>query len=71
MIRPKYQRMKPWNLIGLPLYYIGICLNDIGYYIYVAGDKIIWYKRKQIGYTKRWVIAKQMLNVFIVLKNLN
>jgi hypothetical protein len=50
MIKPRYQRMKPWNLVGLPLYYIGICLNDIGYYIYLAGDKIIWFKRKQIGY---------------------
>jgi hypothetical protein len=45
--------MKPWNWLGLPLYYIGICLNDIGYYMSVVGDKIIWYKRKQIGYIKK------------------
>jgi len=50
MIKPRYQRMKPWNWIGLPLYYIGICLNDIGYYTHLVGDKIIWFKRKQIGY---------------------
>jgi len=45
--------MKPWNWIGLPLYYIGVGLNDIGYYMSQVGDKIIWYKRKQIGYTKK------------------
>jgi hypothetical protein len=50
MIIPKYQRMKPWNWIGLPLYYFGMYLNDLGYYIHLVGDKIVWFKRKQIGY---------------------
>jgi len=53
MIRPKYQKPKPWNLLGFPLVYIGIFINDIGYYIYLAGDKIVWFKRKQIGYIKK------------------
>lgn len=50
MIKPKYQRMKPWNWIGLPLIGAGLLLNDLGYYMYKLGDKIAWFKRKQIGY---------------------
>ena len=50
MIRPKYQRMKPWNWFGLPLISVGLLLNDLGYYMYILGDKIAWFNRKQIGY---------------------
>ena len=53
MIRPKYQRMKPWNWVGLPLIGVGLLLTEIGYYMYALGDKIAWFKRKQIGYTKK------------------
>ena len=50
MIKPKYQWAKPWNWLGFPLVYLGILINDIGYYVYAIGDKIVWFKRKQIGY---------------------
>jgi len=53
MIKSKYQRMKPWNWIGLPLIGVGLLLNDLGYYMYTLGDKIAWFKRKQIGYIKK------------------
>ena len=50
MIKPKYQRMKPWHWLGLPFIGVGLLFMEIGYYMYILGDKIAWYKRKQIGY---------------------
>ena len=50
MIRPKYQRMMPWHWLGLPLIGVGLLLMEIGYYMYILGDKAAWFKRKQIGY---------------------
>jgi hypothetical protein len=42
--------MKPWHWLGLPFIGIGLLLMEIGYYTYIAGDNIVWFKRKQIGY---------------------